>query len=146
MFSLLVESRGCHFSWYNDFLWEQTNHEEVVYFVCHPLKLNEFKQIYKVQKTITFKRRQLRLYRRYLVCKFRSHVRMLHKAVFQKQLNELTCHRKPNSLSQPFHISMYMMTSSNGKFFHVTGLLFGQFPSQRPVTRTIGVYFDLRLE
>ena len=37
---------------------------------------------------MTFKRRRLRLYRRCLVCKFRSYVRILHKAVFQK--NERT--------------------------------------------------------
>ena len=33
------------------------------------------------------------------------------------------------------------MTSSNGNIFHVTG----EFPSQRPVTRSFGVFFDLRL-
>ena len=44
-----------------------------------------------------------------------------------------------------------MMTSSNGKIFHVTGPLCGEFtgpgefPTQRPVTRSFDVYFDLRL-
>ena len=44
-----------------------------------------------------------------------------------------------------------MMTSSNGNIFHVTGPLCGEFagpgefPTQRPVTRTFDVFFDLRL-
>ena len=42
-----------------------------------------------------------------------------------------------------------MMTSSNGNIFHVTGPLWGkftgEFPSQKPVTRSFGAFFDLRL-
>ena len=44
-----------------------------------------------------------------------------------------------------------MMTSSHGNIFHVTGRLCGEFtgdqwiPTQRPVTRTFDVFFDLRL-
>ena len=44
-----------------------------------------------------------------------------------------------------------MMTSSNGNIFRVTGPLCreftgpGEFPTQRPVTRDIDVFFDLRL-
>ena len=44
-----------------------------------------------------------------------------------------------------------MMTSSNGNIFRVTGLcagnspITGKFPTQRPVTRSFGVFFDLRL-
>ena len=44
-----------------------------------------------------------------------------------------------------------MMTSSNGNIFRVTGPLWGEFtgpgefPTQRPVTRSFGVFFDLRL-
>ena len=44
-----------------------------------------------------------------------------------------------------------MMTSSNGNIFRVTGALCGEFtgdrwsPSQRPVTRSFDVFFDLRL-
>ena len=44
-----------------------------------------------------------------------------------------------------------MMTSSNGKIFRVTGPLWGEFTgnrwiaSQRPVARSFGVFFDLRL-
>ena len=43
-----------------------------------------------------------------------------------------------------------MMTSSNGNIFHVTGPLCGEFtgpgefPARRPVTRSFGVFFDLR--
>ena len=46
---------------------------------------------------------------------------------------------------------MFMMTSSNGNIFRVTGLLCGEFtgpgefPTQRPVTRSFDVFFDLRL-
>ena len=44
-----------------------------------------------------------------------------------------------------------MMTSSNGNIFRVTGPLCGKFtgpgdfPTQRPVTRSFDVFFDLRL-
>ena len=44
-----------------------------------------------------------------------------------------------------------MMTSSNGNIFRVPGPLCGEFtgpgefPTQRPVTRSFGVFFDLRL-
>ena len=44
-----------------------------------------------------------------------------------------------------------MMTSSNGTIFRVTGPLCGEFtgpgefPAQRPVTRSFDVFFDLRL-
>ena len=44
-----------------------------------------------------------------------------------------------------------MMTSSNGNIFRVTGPLCGEFtvpgefPTQKPVTRSFDVYFDLRL-
>ena len=44
-----------------------------------------------------------------------------------------------------------MMTSSNGNFFRVTGPLCGEFtgpgefPTQRPVTRSFDAFFDLRL-
>ena len=47
--------------------------------------------------------------------------------------------------------SLYMMTSSNGNIFRVTGPLCGEFtgpgefPTQRPVTRSFDVFFDLRL-
>ena len=42
-----------------------------------------------------------------------------------------------------------IMTSSNGIIFRVTSYLWGEstceFPSQRPVARSFGVFFDLRL-
>ena len=46
---------------------------------------------------------------------------------------------------------IFMMTSSNGNIFRVTSPLCreftgpGEFPTQRPVTRSFGVFFDLRL-
>ena len=46
---------------------------------------------------------------------------------------------------------VYMMTSSNGNIFRVTGPLCGEFtgpgefPTQRPVMRSFDVLFDLRL-
>ena len=47
--------------------------------------------------------------------------------------------------------NLNMMTSSNGNIFRVTGHLcgeftgHGEFPAQRPVTRILDVFFDLRL-
>ena len=38
-----------------------------------------------------------------------------------------------------------MMTSSNGNIFRVTGHLCGEFPAQRPVTRSFDIFLDLRL-
>ena len=46
--------------------------------------------------------------------------------------------------------TFHMMTSSNGNIFRVTGPLCGEFtgpgefPTQRPVTRSFDVFFDLR--
>ena len=48
-------------------------------------------------------------------------------------------------------VTSHMMTSSNGNIFRVTGPLCGEFtgpgefPTQRPVTRSFDVFFDLRL-
>ena len=39
----------------------------------------------------------------------------------------------------------FMMTSSNRNIFQSTGSLCGEIPSQRPLTRSFGVFFDLRL-
>ena len=50
-----------------------------------------------------------------------------------------------------FPLIHLMMTSSNGNIFRVTGPLCGEFtgpgefPTQRPVTRSFDVFFDLRL-
>ena len=51
----------------------------------------------------------------------------------------------------PQNTRAIMMTSSNGNIFRVTGPLCGEFtgpgefPTQRPVTRSFDVFFDLRL-
>ena len=51
-----------------------------------------------------------------------------------------------------YTIRAHMMTSSNGNIFRVTGPLCGEFtgpgefPAQRPVTRGLDVFFDLRPE
>ena len=59
---------------------------------------------------------------------------------------------KINELSEiAWDMSMTMMTSSNGNIFRVTGPLcgeftgLGEFPTQRPVTRSFDVFFDVRL-
>ena len=58
--------------------------------------------------------------------------------------------RQPNS-SETDILDYAMMTSSNGNIFRVTGPLCGEFtgpgefPTQRPVTRSFDVFFDLRL-
>ena len=49
----------------------------------------------------------------------------------------------------PIILYCVMMTSSNGNIFRVTGALFGEFtglgefPAQKPVTRSFDVFFDL---
>ena len=54
-------------------------------------------------------------------------------------------------LSNLQRVKIYMMTSSNGNIFRVTGPLCGEFtgpgefPEQWPVTRSFDVLFDLRL-
>ena len=51
----------------------------------------------------------------------------------------------------PLESHVHMMTSSNGNIFRVIGPLCGnspitgEFPAQRPVTRSFDVFFDLRL-
>ena len=60
-------------------------------------------------------------------------------------------HSSPTSI-----FPVFMMMSSNGNMFRVTGFwgihrwlrdspVTGEFPSHRPVTRSFGVFFDLRL-
>ena len=50
-----------------------------------------------------------------------------------------------------WHTTAHMVTSSNGNIFHVTGHLCGEFtspgdfPAQRPVTRSFDVFLDLSL-
>ena len=49
------------------------------------------------------------------------------------------------------HAQKYMMTSSNGNIFCVTGHMCGEFtgprwiPHTKPVTRSFDVFFDMRL-
>ena len=67
----------------------------------------------------------------------------------------LGCHQgKPLQLSQIkcYGVSNFLrLTASNGHIFRVTVLcagnspVTGEFPSQRPVTRSFDVFFDLRL-
>ena len=42
-------------------------------------------------------------------------------------------------------VHVIMMTSSNGNIFLVTGPLSGEFPAQRPVTRSFEAFFNLFL-
>ena len=61
------------------------------------------------------------------------------------------CQRKLPEYHQIWICLWYMMTSSNGNIFRVTGPLCGELtvtgecPAQRPVTRSFGVFFDLHL-
>ena len=54
-------------------------------------------------------------------------------------------------ISSEYHTFLFMMTSSNGNIFHITGFcagnspVTGEFTAQRPVTRSFDVFFDLRL-
>ena len=62
-----------------------------------------------------------------------------------------SCLRHKMTSSTTDKIPPHMMTSSNGNIFRVTGHLCGkftgpgEFPAQRPVTRSFDVFFDLRL-
>ena len=71
--------------------------------------------------------------------------------------NKLLANEIPSDLSSDefwtdiLYCNSLMMTSSNGNIFRVTGTLCGEFtgpgefPTQRPVTRSFDVFFDLRL-
>ena len=70
-----------------------------------------------------------------------------------RKINDFTC---SGTVQSPYHAihslqSTHMMTSSNRNIFRVTGHLCGVFtghrwiPAQRPVTRSVDVFFDLRL-
>ena len=45
------------------------------------------------------------------------------------------------------YVNLYMITSSNGNIFRVTGIsaVTGEFLAQRPVKRSFDFFFDLRL-
>ena len=71
---------------------------------------------------------------------------------FQTPSRPLWRHRNVHLISIKYSsLRQNMMTSSNGNSFRVTGHLcgyftgHGEFPTQRPVTRNFGVFFDLRL-
>ena len=65
--------------------------------------------------------------------------------------NPETIHTSQVHTDNCLWIKFYMMTSSNGDIFRVTGPLCGnspvpgEFPAQRPVTRSCDVFVDLRL-
>ena len=65
--------------------------------------------------------------------------------------NRITDIRRLREIKKTRAYRRNMMTSSNGNIFHVTGPLCGEFigpgefPTQRPVTRSFDVFFDLRL-
>ena len=90
----------------------------------------------------------------------------VHYAVLQMIYNVTTKHFQWNNTKHLFMLMdsieldayhnlskdlYHMMTSSNGNIFRVTGHLCGEFtgpgefPTQRPVTRSFDVFFDLRL-
>ena len=70
------------------------------------------------------------------------------KKLFRYQSN-LNDHLRTHTGKKPYHC--HMMTSSNGNIFRVTGLcagnspVNGEFPAQRPVTRSFDVFFDMHL-
>ena len=72
----------------------------------------------------------------------------------KRTLKSISRNRVRMILIYPHHVlrvAKTMMTSSNGNLFRVTGHLCGEFtgpgefPAQRPVTRSFDVFFDLRL-
>ena len=72
--------------------------------------------------------------------------------IYQYLLGLLHWHSGPWAIIWFFMFTRQaMMTSSNGNIFRVTGPLCGEFtgpgefPTQRPVTRSFDVFFDLRL-
>ena len=66
-------------------------------------------------------------------------------------VSELISLRRRSPRCEIHILKYYMMTSSNGKFSMLLTLcvgnspVTGEFPSQRPVTRSFDVFFDLRL-
>ena len=62
-------------------------------------------------------------------------------------VSETSFQLKRNMLCKHFQCRFldHLMTSSNGNILRVTGPLWGEFPSQRPVTWSFEIFFDLRL-
>ena len=82
------------------------------------------------------------------------HMGLEHCGICGKSLCQTTTeHSKARIVSCAHFIgcTAFMMTSSNGNIFRVTGPLCGEFtgpgefPTQRPVTRSFDVFFDVRL-
>ena len=77
-----------------------------------------------------------------------SAIDFLHPTNDPKTLNELNDVFISNRLTL---IHTLMMTSSNGNIFALLAIcvgnspVTGEFPAQRPVTRSVDVFFDLRL-
>ena len=76
-----------------------------------------------------------------------SVVRGIHQSLHWSLVDSL----QKEPVTQNSDVLIFMMTSSNGNIFRVTGPLCGEFtgpgefPTQRPVTRSFDVLFDLRL-
>ena len=73
----------------------------------------------------------------------------LHPARWQQHINVMSYGSLRQLLATSRAIGIIMMTSSNGNIFRVKGYLCreftGEFPPQRPVTRSFDVFFDLPL-
>ena len=73
------------------------------------------------------------------------------KWCWSKSVKKLSSFSELQNVDYISHLPDFsMMTSSNGNIFRVTGpfsgefTVTGEFPSQRPVTRSFDVFFDLR--
>ena len=84
---------------------------------------------------------------------FGSVLLVLRQSCYHPCVNEVTLQGicKVGHILITTNTTQYMMTSSNGNIFRVTGPLCGEFtgpgefPTQSPVTRSFDVSFDLRL-
>ena len=91
--------------------------------------------------------------------KTHAHTRLYHTDQDHWYMNNNWCGHTKSTLANHLPVWFWrcvckhscMMTSSNGNIFRVTGPLCGEFtgpgdfPTQRPVTRSFDVFFDLRL-
>ena len=68
---------------------------------------------------------------------------MIKKYLRKREEISMYLSHRANEATEAFVPICTMMTSSNGNIFRVTGP--GEFPTQRPVTRSFDVFFDLRL-
>ena len=84
-----------------------------------------------------------------LRCYRALHVQYLRHGTYQVTVKSIAFMPKSITVSQ--ERSQFMMTSSNGNIFALLALcagnsrVTGEFPSQRPVTRSFDVFFDMRL-